>query len=94
MPTFDCAGFGDLTAGHDALADTPSIWCVFAGAQVLLVPGLFAAMSRRHDASDTYAPPSGGVPWLRLAVVAGAASGVLYALYPVVRNVAEKMVTH
>jgi len=61
---------------------------------VFLVPGLFAAAIRTYNPDDVYSPPAAGTPWWRLALGAGAATGALYALYPALRGVAEKMVTH
>ena len=82
-----------IATRYDLMKDVPSIWCAFAVVQALVLPWLFAAMSRARDTEVEQ--PLAVLPRSRFAM-AGACILLtlgIYYLYPLVHFVAVKMVT-
>ncbi len=79
--------------GRDVYGDAPSVWCVFAALQCLLVPRFFARLEREWDRDAPFAPAEPS--FLRRAALLLVTLGIVWGLghLHLVLVAAAKMVT-
>ena len=85
----------NIFTSFNVVKDSPSIWCVFAGIQVLFIPFLFSKMKKGYVVkmplleSSVSKKTSFMLVWLTVAIWL-----ILFLFLPMIFGVGLKMITH
>ena len=84
----------DILCAFNAVMDSPSIWCVFFGIQVLFLPVLFYLMLKKYDvkAGNEVEKVSKNTKY-KLLLITGVIWTLLFLMLPMFFGVSLKMVT-